>query len=324
MKKLYILTVMGLLLIKPAFAQIFFEDAEGDEIFITPDELTNNRILGKVNTSAQTLEFRSFISLPNPDGIIPQKYITVAVKGKPSDGIATLFNNGNFNTSTSASLGYIMVKPFSSKNIEANDKTTDYFVANLVFEKNRYTLFNPNIDLESQISSLNFAALRLEGNYNLLIGGQHLLSATAGYGRSNNYNDLKVVEIQDTQLVAGAANGATRTSTTTINARQGMYEEFDIFPARLAYTFCPSEADEDQLKLGFTAFASRNFGNVSSFTKLGSIIFLAKVDPDTGVRVPTIGLIIQSDDFFDEANSNNSLTKRVSVGLTTTFTISQY
>jgi hypothetical protein len=308
-----------------SLGQTFFENAEGDELFISPDNVSNSRLLGKVNTTTESLEFRTFIGFTPVGKILPKKYLTVSIKGKPSDGIATLFNNGNFNTSTSASIGYIIVNPFTptSAPIVANDKYSSFVVISAIGERNKYTLFRSDTTFATQISSKTFTATGLDFNYNALIRGTHLFSVSVGYRRGNNYSSLKAVELKDTKTYTDPSTNTTRTVTTTTNGRQGTYKEYNSYPLRVSYTYCPSEGATDKLKIGATGFISRNFGAPLSYTKLGGILFLTKVETGTGVRVPIIGLLVQADDFFDEANKNTALSDRVLVGLTTTFTIAQ-
>ena len=52
------------------------------------------------------------------------------------------------------------------------------------------------------------------------------------------------------------------------------------------------------------------------------MVFLTKQNEKSGLRAPVIGFSVQANDITDNANKGNTLSKRVSFNLTSTFSIS--
>ncbi|NBA88290.1 hypothetical protein GVN16_21135 [Emticicia sp. CRIBPO] len=305
-------------------SQILVESVEGDEIIQNPNGLANGHLLGSLNSNDQSLQFKTYFALPNNNGVMPLKYITAGIKAKPSDGVATLFSAGKFNASTNYNVGYTKIYLFTNREKESN--LIDFVTVRYDFQVNKYTLFKNDTIFSKQVSNFNFNGSSLSFNYNLLVKGKHLITAILGYTRTNNYSTLQGVEVKDYTRVYDSTSTTFREYGKTITGRQGTYEEFDRFPVRFAYTNCPSEneEDKDKLKIGYTIYYSTNLGKIKLISNIGGILYLTKQSEKTGVRVPIIGLGIQSNDFFDVQNKGNSLSKRLTYSLTTTFNLANF
>lgn len=325
MRKTILLTITTFFIYSFVHSQTLIETVEGDEIIQNPNGLTNSLLFGSLNSTEQSLQFKTFYSLPNKNGVTPLKFISAGVKGKPSDGIATLFSGGKFNPSTNFNLAYTKIYLFTNRD---NDKSklTDFVTIRYDYQVNKYTLFKTDTTFNKQISNFNFNGSSLSVNYNLLIKGKHLVTAILGFSKKNNYSDLETVEVKDYKMILDTVSNTYREYGKTVTGKQGKYEEFDRFPIRLAYTYCPSEdeKDKDKLKFGFTVYYSANLGKTKPISNFGGIFYLTKQSEKTGVRVPIIGLGIQSNDFFDVQNKATTLSKRVTYNLTTTFNLASF
>ncbi|RRA95542.1 hypothetical protein [Paenimyroides viscosum] len=318
------ITLIAITILFPAlsFGQVFLETLEGDEITLNPIGINNGAILGSLNSSEQSLQFKSVFTLPNKNGVLPNQFVTLSVKGKPSDGIATLFSGGNFNPSTAINLAYSKIHLFSDKD-KADAKFIDFFTLKAGYNVNKQTLFKSDTLFKDQINDFTFEGLDLSFNYNALLSGKNLLTVSIGYAQKNNYSKLDKVEIKDFATITDSLSGTSRTYSETINGRMGNYKEYESFPFRIAYTSCPSEfkEDENKMKFGYTLYYSSEFGNNTPAHNLGALLFLTKQSEKTGIRTPVIGLGIQANDISDNLNKGNNLTKRVTFNLTTTFNL---
>jgi len=156
-----------------------------------------------------------------------------------------------------------------------------------------------------------------------LIKGKHLLTSIIGYSDKSNYEDLDKIEIKDYYNSTNLVTNSNREVSTTTSARIGNYKEFNCFPIKLGYTMCPSEheADASKLKFGFTLYYSTFFGEEKPNHNLGSILFFTKQNDKSGVRVPLFGIGLFAKDITNNQDSDSSLSKRISVNLTTTFNL---
>lgn len=305
-------------------AQSLMETVGGDEIFVNPNGLINNFLLGSINPTEQSLQIKTFYALPNPSGITPNKYFVIGAKGKPSDGIATLFSGGKFNPSNNFNISYIKIFLFADRDNEKS-KIIDFVTLKFDQTVNKYTLFRPDSVFNNQINNFNFNGSALTVNYNLLIKGRHLASAIFGYSRQNNYSDLEQTEIRDFKTIMDLS-GKIKEYGKTITGRLGEYKEYDRFPLRLSYTICPSEdeKDKDKLKSGFTLYYSANLGKTKPVTNLGFVLFLTKPSEKTGIRNSIINLGVQANDFFDVKNKETALKKRLVFTLATIFNLATF
>ncbi len=321
MKK-YLLIMMLLNMPFLIFGQILLETLDGDEITLNPKGIKNNTIIGNLSSSEESLQFRTIFTLPNKKGILPISFFTLGLKGKPSDGIFTLFSDGNFNLSTNINLSYTKVHLFFYQ----NSKVTDFFSIKSEYNVNELTLLKPDNIFDNQIDKFNFHGGGVFFNYNVLVSGKDLFAFSIGYSYKNNYSKLKPIEIRDYKITNDTISGISREYGKVINGREGSYKEFESFPVNVSYTYCPSESkeDEDKLKFGFSIYYASEFGKFKPSHNLGTLLFLTKQNQESGVRIPIIGIGIQANDITDNANKGNTLTKRISVNLTTTFKITGF
>ena len=318
MKKIIFLGIIALF---PSlfFCQILLETIDGNEITLNPNRLNNNVILGNLNTSEESIQFKSLFKFNNSEGVMPDKYLTIGIKGKPSDGIVTIFSNGNFNKSTNLNVSFTKLNFLLPK----DSKEIDFITLKLDYNINEYVLFNPDTLFTKQINKFNFESLGISFNYNLLISGKNLVNFSMGFLQKNNYSKLKPYEIVDSQNVTDPETGTIRYFEKKINGKIGNYNEFDSFPIRFGYTLCPSENENEleKLKFGYSIYYSSEFGKFKPIHNLGSILYLTKQSEKTGIRFPILGIGMQLEDLTDNLNKNNSITKRISFNLSTTFNI---
>lgn len=305
-----------------SFSQVLLETVEGDEITLNPLGLNNSLVLGNLNSSEQSLQFKTIFALPNKTGVTTNRFFTLGLKGKPSDGIFTAFSGGNFNASTNINLSYSRIHLFSNKDKEAS-KFIDFFSIKAEYNVNKLTVFRTDTLFKNQINNFNFEGGGLSFNYNALISGKNLLTFSIGYQQKNNYTKLETTEIQDYKTIVDTTTGTTRQYGKVVNGKMGTYKEFESFPIRFGYTYCPSEIEEDKdkLKFGFSLYYSSEFGKFIPSHNFGSLIFLTKQNDKSGIRAPIIGLGIQANDLTDNMNKGNTLSQRLSISLTTTFNI---
>lgn len=318
----YLLIMMLLSTPVLVFGQVLLETLDGDEITLNPLGINNSNIIGNLNSSEQSLQFKTLFALPNKNGVIPNSFFTIGLKGKPSDGIFTLFSGGNFNPSTNINLSFTKVHLFSNR-----DKTesgfTDFFSIKGEYSVNKLTLFKTDTIFKNQINNFNFQGGGLSFNYNALFSGKNLFSFSIGYLSKNNYSKLESVEIRDYNTIIDTVSGTNREYSKVVNGKTGNYKEYESFPMRFAYTYCPSELEEekDKLKFGFSIYYSSEFGKFTPSHNFGTLLFLTKQNDKSGIRVPVIGLGIHANDLTDNMNKGNTLSKRISFNLTTTFNI---
>ncbi|HEY5123857.1 MAG TPA: hypothetical protein VIK14_09000 [Ignavibacteria bacterium] len=318
----FIIIILAIIIIPiVSFGQVLLETIDGEEISLNPNGLSNSILIGNLNSTEQSIQFRTMFALPHRNGVLPNSFITLGLKGKPSDGIFTLFSGGNFNTSTNINLSFTKIHLFSNEdNLES--KFTDFYSIKADYNVNKQTIFKTDTLFNKQINNVNFEGNGLSFTYNALISGKYLLTFIVAYSHKDNYSKLETVEVKDFKTIVDSLSGTTRQYGKVVNGKMGNYQEFDRFPLRLGYTYCPSESkeDKDKLKFGFTLYYSSEFGKNIPVHNIGALLFLT-MQNDSGIRTPIIGLGLQANDLNDNMNKNNALTKRVSINLTTTFNI---
>lgn len=302
--------------------QTLLETIDGDEITLNPLGIKNSLVFGNLNTSEQSLQFKTIYTLPNKSGVPINRFFTLGIKGKPSDGIFTLFSGGNFNASTNINLSYSQIYLFANRNKETTN-FIDFFSIKVEYNNNKLTVLKTDTSFKNQINNFNFEGGGLSFNYNALFSGKNLITFSMGYQQKNNYLKLETIEVQDFKTTHDTSTATTRQYGKSVNGKIGNYKEFESYPIRFGYTYCPSETEKekDKLKFGFSLYYTNEFGKFSPLHNLGTLIFLTKQNEKSGIRAPIIGLGIQANDLTDNLNKGNKLTKRLSVSLTTTFQI---
>lgn len=305
-----------------SFSQVLVETLEGDEIALNLTKLENSTLIGNVNLSEQSLQFKALITLPNRTEVIATDFLALGIKGKPSDGLFTLFSGGNFNPSTNINLSYTKIHLFSNKdNVEKGH--IDFFNIKGEYYVNKYTLFRSDTLFTNQINNFNFTGGGILFTYNLLVRGKSLISFLIGYSLKNNYSKLESIEIREFKTVIDSVTGTIREYGKVVNGKKGSYKDFENFPMRFSYTYCPTEKedDKDKLKVGFTLYYSGDFGKFIPIHNLGYIVFLTKQNEKSGVRTSIIGIGIQANDLSNNMDKNVNLSRRLTYSLSTTFNI---
>lgn len=304
-----------------ANAQVLLETPDGEELLQNPIGISNSTLIGNFNISEQSAQFKTIFILPHK-GIFPNQYFTLGLKGKPTNGISTLFAGGKLNPGTNLNLSYTKVNLFSNP----MSKFIDYFSVRADYNLNKFTVFNPDNDFKSQFENINFQGGGVSLNYNNLVFGKNLFTLSAGYRFMNNYLSLDQVEVRDYKILHDNESDTYREYGKIVTGRRGQYKEYHSFPLRLGYTLTPSEYEEEQedIKFGFTLYYMTDFGDFKPAHNIGAVLFLTKQNLDTGVRIPIVGLGIQVNDMSGNIDRNKKFSERVLFNLTTAFNITGF
>lgn len=301
------------------FSQNILKTVEGDEILFNSLGQKSNSTFMTVNTSEQSTELKSVIKLKNKEGALPKEFLSLGIKAKASDGIATVFKNGRINSGVNFNISFFKVNLFYNE----KHKNIDFFSINAGYNSNKYTLFDKEKTFDDQVEKVNFSGYDFSFNYNVLIKGKHLMTLIMGYSDKSNYNDLDKIDIKDYYDVINPNDNSIREIGTTSTARIGNYKEFNSYPVKIGYTLCPSEheAEATKLKFGFTVYYSSFFGDNIPRHDLGSILFFTKQNEKSGIRVPLFGIGLLATDISNNLDSESNFSKRVIMNLTTTFNL---
>ncbi|MFD1144553.1 hypothetical protein ACFQ4C_25725 [Larkinella insperata] len=313
MKYLYLI-IFILINCSISFSQVLLESPQGDPIVLNPTDLNKQSLFGTFNATEQSLGLRFFFGFPDDDGALPSKILSLGVKAKPTDGIATLVNAGKLNVGANFSGAYTKIKLFAGRG-----RFIDFLNINVGVEANKYTLFKGDTIFKSQTQTRNFNPFSFSLSYNGLLNGEHLFSISYGYQRRSNYNDLTSIELRDQTTYFDSTSKVTRIRAKITQAKEGVFKEFDSYPFRVAYSYLPADGGSD-IKPGFSVYLKKDSSIDKRIVDLGVTFFLTK-DNNSGTRVPVIGLTLQANDFGDIQKKNNGLNNRLSIGLTSVFTL---
>lgn len=304
-------------------SQSLLQTSDGVEIVNNNMNVTNDVLLGNVNTSDESLQLKAILALKNTTGVLPSKYFTFTVKGKPSNGVSKLFSGGDFNVNSSYKIGFSKLNLFSGNSMNSNSSFFDFYSIEYEFALKKHILFKSGNTYEQQIDKFTFKGHSVTLNYNILFKGKHLLTSIIGFNNKSNYDDLEDIEIKNFTLLNSPNSTEQREVSSKVNAKFGDYREYNTIPLRFAYTYITSEEEEnkDKLKIGFTVYYANNIGKEKPISNLGGIIFLTKQDKISGIRNPVLGIVVQSNDLFNVKDSQNNFGKRLSIGLTSTFNL---
>ena len=326
MKNLF-LTILIFFIANLSFGQVILESNDGVEIatYVSDSIGDKPNFIGVLNTGDQNFQLKAILGKKTPGNFGSQleSFYAIGLKGKPSDGIATLFSKGNFNPSTSLDFMYGKSYIFSQNPGSSTTLTsgfTDYILVKGEYSVNKYTIFNPDTNFSKQFSNPTFQGTSIHLSYNAFTNGKNLFNVSVGYSQRNNYSSLSSVEIKDFKSEFDNVSNTTRQYGKTVNGKIGEYKEYECFPMKLSYTYCPDEAfvDKSKIKLGISIYYSSEFAKSKRpLHNVGSILFLTKANEKSGFRTPILGLGIQANDLNDSQNSSSFLTKRISFNLTT-------
>lgn len=303
------------------FAQALLESADGEELLQNPMGVTGSSLIGNFNVSEQSAQFRATFVLPHK-GILPDQYLTFGLKGKPTNGISTLFSGGKMDMGTNINLGYTKINIFSGM----MSQFTDYITLKANFNVNKYTIFDPEDEFKDQFQNINFRGGGVSINYNNLVAGKNLFTISAGYLFKNNFLSLPTVEIRDFKSIYDKETEINREYGSTISSRIGDFKKYHSIPLHVAYTRTPSEFKDEQedIKFGFSTYYLAELSNYNSAHHIGAILFLTKLNSETGIRIPVIGLGIQVNDITGKISSQEKFKERISLNLTTAFNIAGF
>ncbi len=317
MKKITVISVM--MLCSSIHSQSLLQTTDGVEIVSNNMNVTQDILLGNVNTSDESLQMKAVLALKNATGVLPSRYLTFAVKGKPSNGISKLFSGGDFSVNSNYKIGFNKLGVFSGK----TGRFFDYYSIEYEFDLKKNVLYRPENAYTGQVDKFTFKGHSVTLNYNMLFNGKHLLTSIIGFSNKNNYADLDDIEIKDFFLINDPNSTAQREVGRSVNAKSGDYREYNALPLRLAYTYLTSEEYEnrDKLKIGFTVYYANTISREKPVSNLGGIIFLTKQDKVSGIRNPVLGIVVQGNDLFNVKASQDNFGNRLTIGLTSTFNL---
>jgi hypothetical protein len=326
MKKIFIVISLTLLAGK-SYEQILLEDKKGDQIANNSPIYTNkaglsgiNVALIKLNTGDQSLGF-NYITTTKSINPSNYKIHEFGVKAKSTEGFASVFNNWQF--SPGLRFDYSLTKVHIFKDV------TDYIDwggITLSYDINKYSLYKKDTTFSNQFYSQNFKGLNIAFNYNALVKNSWIVNVKAGYSRSNNYDDLVAIDVQDISSITDPATSTVRQVIRKRSAKEGNFSEFDAYPITIALIKAtPTDVSgapyATKLRFGYTIYLKNIASNIDiPNTTVGAVFFLTE-QAKNGVRSPVFGLNIQAADPFDIHHLNTGLSNRIGVGFTTIFSL---
>ncbi len=325
MKQTFFFLIVFLLFVQDITAQLLLENKTGDVQFVPLISITETQTqkssgIIKLNTGDQSIGI-DYFNAPNAIGSPKYKFWSFGAKAKPTEGYASVLKNGQFSPGITLSGAITQVKLFDREATKPENNFFDWGALYFNYAINKYQLYKSDTLFKNQVYSTNFNGLGLGINYNILLKSSLLISVKFGYARKNNYNDLNGIEVRDTKIYFDTASNTRRDIITTKTAKQGTFKEFDSYPFSLALTKLTSDDPSNKgLSFGYSIYLNVSPTNTDKpNTTTGCILYLAKMKE--GISTPTLGLNFQFSDFFDVNGINNGLLKRLSVGLTTNFSI---
>ncbi|HEY0151691.1 MAG TPA: hypothetical protein VGB92_06830 [Longimicrobium sp.] len=304
-----LLTGAGLLALSahPAQAQLFFEDAEGRQLFLRYSPEHGDRINFGLNTKDKAITARILLF---PDAV-PSRWLHVfEARVRSQDGIGSLLANEQLNAGSGLAytLGKMRVLTGSG------DPSIDWGFVRVGYEAEKFDLFDPALPVAEQIHSETFRGVSVTGNYTLLISGAHLIGVTAGYERRHNGASLREVKIIDTEVIADG--NPSRTIQRERTARTGEFRRENVVPIRVAWSRAPSEsrATAAKLKLAPSIYGGILARSSASPVSAGVATYLTKADAN-GVRSSLGGVYLEARDVLDASGAGNGLRERVIGGI---------
>jgi len=325
MKQTFFFLMVFFLFVQNISAQLLLENKTGDAQFVPLISMTETQTqkssgLIKINTGDQSIGI-DYFNAPNATGKPKYKFWSFGAKAKPTEGYASVLKNGQFSPGISLSGALTQVKIFDRETTKPENNFFDWAALYFNYAINKYQLYKSDTTFKNQVYSTNFSGLGLGINYNFLVKSSFLISVKFGYARKNNYDDLTSIEIRDTKYFFDSASNTRRDVITSKTAKQGTFNEFDSYPFSFTFTRLTSDDPTTKgLSFGYSIYLNGlPTNNHKPNTTAGCILYLAKMKD--GISTPSLGLNLQLNDFFDVNKVNNGLLKRLSVGLTTNFSI---
>ena len=316
------LIFISILIYNNLFAQMLLENKDGDPLFIPLISLNSgtnyDAALIKINTGDQSLGFNYYNFEDMLTTTNSYHFWSLGAKLKPTEGYAAVFKNGQFSPGLKISFTVSQVKLFNTNSDTTKSNILDWGSLYINYSRDKYLLFRADTTFKNQIYNTSFDGLGLGLNYNILIKSTYLLSIIFGYQKNNNFSNLDQAEVKDVKNEFDSLSNTFRQIEITKSVHQGKYAEFDSYPLNISFT--KLTPDNESVSIGYNIYLSVSPSSmVKPKCNIGYILYLAQLKD--GISVPVLGFIFQIDDFFDVQKLNNDILKRLSVGLSSKFSI---
>lgn len=307
-------------------AQILLEDKTGEVIIRNQFRKDDNTSLIKVNTGDESIGF-NYIKSSKLNDQNNYSIHEFGIKAKPTEGYASVISTGQFSPGIKINYALTKLRIFSQNTLS---NYIDWGGFEVNYSINKYALYNSSADFQNQIYFKTVKPLAIQAFYNYLFtagkfNSRLLLTGKIGYKKSNNYDQLQNIKIQDIKSITGS-DGTVRQVVNDRTGRQGNFLEYEGYPITFAFTFLTrSDSDANlakKLRIGFNGYWKTLATSANKpQTNIGTIIFLTKQDEKTGIRVPNFGINIDASDPFDVNGTGGDLTDRISVAFTSVFSL---
>jgi len=198
------------------------------------------------------------------------------LSGKNANGIAMLFEKGNFVPETKITLSIGQQWLLSKKpdgtcrdNLLIQD---DWLTIQIGYKRAQYSLFIADNIYDNQIEKKNFDGYSIMVFHNILFQGNVLTGISLGYEQQNNYGSLKKIEVTDTKTIY-EGEGQLRTTTQTQKLRQGDYIENNHLLANFDIIWVPDFLGE---QVGIDFFGRYDGSKDKKIFKPGLGFFILK------------------------------------------------
>jgi hypothetical protein len=302
-----VLSCLTVAIAEPCSAQLFFEDAEGQDLFLLYGPDYNQSVNFGINSKDKSARVRAFFQ-----GSVPrQLFHAFELRARAPGDIADIFSADGVSPGVSGAYLLGKMRLFTKRPgiSTTSAPAIDWAFVRVGYTVEKYDLYDAEAEFAEQFSEERFRGLAITLNYTLLLGGAHVLAVTGAYERRNNAGGLKEVKVLEQR--SDTSDGIIRVATRERAAREGAYQEFDSYPLRISWTRKPGElpADADKLKWGPSIYLAVRSTPAKDPATIGLAAFLTRANTN-GVRTTLGGLYLEARDAFDATDSGRSLQDR--------------
>ena len=219
-------------------AQVTLKNVQGEQIFSPIIDKNQTGTLISLNTGTTSLGFEYYFTDKSKD---PSTYyiFRLGASAKATAGLGPLISNGQLSPGTDITASYTKVRLFAP--VVFNHKFFDWLSLDAAYSIDQFKLFKSDTTFSEQIYNQRFRGFKLIASYNMMLGSamRDYICISVGYIRKNNYSDLTSVDIHDFTQVENTSPEVTRRYGNTVNAKQGLYKEYDSYPLNFSYTYVP-------------------------------------------------------------------------------------
>lgn len=223
----------------------------------------------------------------------------ITLKGKSTNNNSVIFDGQDVTPETTITIpiGYHWV--FSEKvgRIAPNGFIKDDWIfIDVKYTVGEYQMYDSSNAFDKQLYKEKMKAPSLVLSYNAVLSGNVLIGASLEFGKTNNYTSLKSKNIKTLSNIE-ISNSITRSSESSVTAKEGEYNEYNQTKFNVDAMFIPGYFDN---RVGFDIFARfiDSSSQDTSFLNPGIGVFLLK----DGAPTKIIGGITFMRD--DEENEN--------------------